>query len=561
MVATLALVVAVPLQLAAAAGVDLSGGYDSTVVNQRTGEYGDGGIMRLGIDLQAGHQGDYVRQLLRTRGEYYYTGGEGRDIDQGDLVSLTRYALTWEPSEDWQLRGEASYSIGQSSYLLGRARSIDLNFQRGVYGEYNGALTVQRALGESWRLALTGGTLGRHAVENPEGLARQNMLTFYGGLEGSHDFSWRDVGMLGGRTEYFLIDGFLDWVARVTGYVGWRRSWSEDVATTLMLGVDSLQDQTNTENWQVGPYVNAGVTWHLPTQGLALGATFRYEYAVVAGIRCSVAISGGMQCPAANVVSGGTGRVLGTALQVVYRPERGDFIFTGDLAFDRGTTENITPRQNSMMTGPLETREVVNINASAIATVRYMVTPQFSIFGRYSFLYTDLDADGGVSAPGAITQINRHVLLAGVIFALGTGDGPVEPITPFDEVQALHGAASAAGAPQSNTTSSSGAAGEEDLTADPFALSAAPDPRATSTTGEQRGDPRRYHPRDPRSRPPRPRTATQPLTRPATRDPSAPPTPPTEPSAAPEAPPAAPEAPSGDNASDDSGHAAGESTP
>ncbi len=552
MVASLALVVAVPLQLAAAAGVDLSGGYDSTVVNQRTGEFGDGGIMRLGLDLQAGHQGDYVRQLLRTRAEYYYTGGEGRDIDQGDLVSLTRYALIWEPHEDWQLRGEGSYSIGQSSYLLGRARSVDLNFQRGVYGEYVGAATLQRAFGESWRLALTGGTLGRHAVENPEGLARQNMLTFYGGLEGSHDFSWRDVGLLGGRTEYFLMDGFLEWVARVTGYVGWRRTWSEDLATTLLVGVDSLQDQTDTTRWLVGPYINAGLTWHLPTQGLALGATFRYEYAVVAGIRCGVALTGGMQCPAADVVSGGTGRVLGAALQAVYRPERGNLIITGDLTFDRGTTENITPRLTSMMTTPLETREVVNINAAAIATARYMVTPQFSVFGRYSFLYTDLDADGGISAPGSITSINRHVMLVGVIYALGTGDGPIEPITPFDEMQALHGAANAAGAPQSNTGAASSAAGEEDVTADPFALSASPDP--ASTAGETRPDARRYHPRDPRSRPPRPRTATQPLTRPATRDPSAPPT------LAPE-PPAPTQAPSGANTSDDSGAAAGESTP
>lgn len=560
MVATLALVVSVPLQLAAAAGVDLSGGYDSTVLNQRTGEYGDGAVTRLGLDLQLGHQGDTVRQLLRTRGEYYYSSGEGRDFDQGDLVSLTRYALNWQPDDDWQLRGEASYSIGQSSYLLGRSGAIDLNFQRGIYGEYNGGLTLQRAFGERWRLAANGGVRGRHAVDLPPGLTRQNMLTFFGNVEATHDLTLRDSGLVGARTEYFLVDGFINWVARLTGYLGWRRTWGDDaVATSLLVGVDSLEDQLDTSKWLVGPYVSAGLTWRLPDQGLALGASFRYEYALVSGIRCGVVVSGDGVCPAGSIVSGGTGRVLGSALQIVFRPERGDLIFTGDLTFDRGTTENTDPRVRPMEGAAIPTREVVNLNASAIATLRYMFTPQLSVFARYSFLHTNFDTEGQLIAPGAITEINRHVVMGGLVFALGTGDGPVEPLTPFDEVQALHGAASASGgAGASGSTSTSSVPSDDDSTLDPFALAEPDDPRAAMSDPDSgramRVDPRQYHPRDPRAHPARPRTATQPLTRPSTRDPSAPPGSETGPLTS-------PDVHSGQSDSGGDGQATGESNP
>ena len=86
MTTAIALLAVVPMQLAAAAGVELAGGYDSTVLDQRTLYFGDGVISRAAVDLQFGHRTETFRQLLRTRGEFYFTSGEGRDVSQSDLV-------------------------------------------------------------------------------------------------------------------------------------------------------------------------------------------------------------------------------------------------------------------------------------------------------------------------------------------------------------------------------------------------------------------------------------------------------------------------------------------
>src|SRR5262245_53385160 len=58
----MALVMAAPAQLAAVAGVELSGGYDSTVLNPTTQVFGDGGLFRLAVDTQVGHRTETLRQ-------------------------------------------------------------------------------------------------------------------------------------------------------------------------------------------------------------------------------------------------------------------------------------------------------------------------------------------------------------------------------------------------------------------------------------------------------------------------------------------------------------------
>lgn len=558
---TLALVVAVPMQLAAAAGVELAGGYDSTVLNQSTLTYGDGALTRGAVDLQLGHRGETVRQLLRTRGEYYFTAGEGRSFDQGDFVSLTRYALHIEPSDDWSIEGEGSYTLGQSSLLLGRGGSPFLSFQRGVFGDYTGQVQVRRNFSETWRAGLLGGVLGRHAVDIPDNLARNNTLTFVGALEVSHDFNDNNVGIAAARTEYFLIDGYANWVPRIVGYAGLRHLFGEHTTLTVLGGVDSLGDQNDPSEFFVGPYANAALSIVVPEDHLAFGLGARYEYAIVATTRCNVMVPAGGACPTSQVGSGGTGRVLGGNLSALWRPGEGHVAFTADVNADYGLTENAVPGATGTT---ITTQQVANFNLSALAGVRFVVGRQLSFFARYNFLYSSISprTTGFCTNDSEICNVVRHVAMAGVTFALGSeDDGVTEPLVPYEEMEALE---DARGAGSTGASTGAGAGDDGALPSDPFDL-ATPDAPPASGSGEAgsgwlpapgSGDPNAPVDPDAQVNPnaPRPRNATQPTTHGGTRRSTAP----VNHGNAPVAP-ATP--PSGDGAGD-TGHAPqGESNP
>lgn len=512
---TLALVVAVPMQLAAAAGVELAGGYDSTVLDQRALSYGDGALTRGAVDLQLGHRGDTVRQLVRTRGEYYFTQGEGRAFNEGDFVSLTRYALHVEPSDDWLVEGEGTYSLGQSSLLLGRGGSPYLSFQRGIFGEYTGQLRAQHNFSETWRASMLGGILGRHAVDIPENLARNNMLTFVAAVEAAHDFDEANVGIAAVRSEYFLLDGYADWVPRFVGYAGLRHLFGERTTVTVLAGVDSLADQNDTSHFFVGPYANAALSVIIPEDHLAFGLGARYEYAIVATTRCNIVVRGGGACPTSQVGAGGTGRILGGNLSALWRPGEGSVAFTADVNADYGITENATPGSAAMR---ISTREVATSNLSALAGVRFLIGRQLSLFARYNFLYSAMSprTTGFCTGESDICNVVRHVVMAGLTFALGSeDDGVTEPLVPYEEMEALQVAHAASG----GASASAGASDDDLLTSDPFDLAAPDDP--SSASGEAgsgwlpapgSGDPDApvdpEAPVDPRA--PRPRNATQP---------------------------------------------------
>lgn len=447
MTTAIALLAVVPMQLAAAAGVELAGGYDSTVLNQRTLEFGDGVISRAAIDLQLGHRTPTFRQLLRTRGEFYFTSGEGRDIAQSDLVSLTRYSLRWDSEDErWGLEGDASYVIGRTSLLLGRAQSPDLVFQRGLYGELNGHLDLTREFGERTRLTLSALALDRHAVDIPEGAARNNLTSLAGTATVAHDVTENNTLEFSGRGEGFLIDGVTDWLARVTAYGGIRRRWSENFTTFLLGGVDTLQDQNARDEFLVGPYAHLGLGWAEPRDGVALSFDARYEYAIVASTRCNVAVRAGQACPPTQVAAGGVGRVAGTSLSLLYRPNDGPWVFTGSVQGDYGVTQNYDQRPGA----PANTiRDIENINFNAGGGVRWSPSRRFGVFLRYDFFWSHLTAQ----VPGAINEIVRHVAMIGVAVATSVGEGPSEPLVAFEELDA-HANARAAGGSRGSDESS-----------------------------------------------------------------------------------------------------------
>ncbi len=514
----LAMLVASPLQLAAAAGIELAGGYDSTVLNQRTLSFGDGALGRGAVDLQIGHRTERVRQLLRTRGEYYFTDGEGKTLDQGDFTSFTRYALHIEPNDTWEIDGHATYTVGQASYLLGLGASPDLFFQRGLLGEYNGTLQASHEFSDTWRGSLLAGVMGRHAIDIPVNMARENMLTFLGVLEAAHDFNENNVGIAAGRFEYFLIDGYVNWVARVTSYLGWRRNFGENTTLTILGGADGLQDQNESAHWFVGPYGSVSFATAVPDDHFAFGVGARSEYAVVSTTRCGVAVAGGGACPQSQVLAGGTGRVWGAMLAGVWRPGGGKLSISGDVVVDYGTTTNADETPGAR---PGAVHDVAQVNVSALANLRWIFTRNVSVFARYNFLYSDVDA----VIPGAITQLVRHVAMAGVTFALGTDDDDVtEPMIPFAELAAMQGAHGFGGGAAGGGERSGGTQrGTPDgASTDPFDLShddppAADDPGGALGGGASNDDEdgaAHEDGSDPTAAPPR--WATQPATRPGT---------------------------------------------
>lgn len=468
MVAPMMVLAAVPLQLAAAAGVELAGGYDSTVLNQLTQSYSDGGIARAALDLQIGYRGDTTRHLLRTRAEGYYLSNEGRSFTEGDFLLINRYLFRWDPNDDTEIGVEGTYSIGRSGLLLGRSNSTDLMFLPGIAGEYIARLDVRRAIGERNRISLSPGIQGRHAVSQPLEVPRQNMVSINTLLEYNRDFSDRLTGIVAGRGEYFLVDGFLDWVPRFTGYVGVRRVWNEDVTSVVHVGIDSLRDQYDASEWFVGPYAMTGLTWRFPNQHLVLGLNGRYEYAIVAAARCNVPVMGNAQCPRNEVVAGGTGRVLGGDFSAVWRPGEGMWSLYTEASGDYGVTANFALRPDGS-TDNSRIVDVGNTNLSVAAGVRFIASRNFSIFTRYNFLYSHLDV---ARLPGLIPEIVRHVVMLGVTASLSNdNDGATESLIPFEEAAAMHAARGSGGGrstTESSGGSSGGSSGDEGGFVDPF---------------------------------------------------------------------------------------------
>ncbi|MBI5516578.1 MAG: hypothetical protein HY909_22525 [Deltaproteobacteria bacterium] len=484
-IAALALVVAAPMQLAAAAGLETSAGYDSTVLNPRTLTYGDGAVVRTALDFQLGHQTETLQQILRTRFEFLYTGGEGRQFRDSDYLNLTRYALVWNPAEGTNVGLDVSYSLGRSALLLSRGVStsgnLDQAYLPGVYADYTGRLELARAFGDRTRGTLEGGSTGRYAIDIPPQQARNNALTFFAQPGVTQELSDKDLGSAAGRVEYFLVDGFPDWVARLTGILGWNRSWSENTITQVNAGLDAIQDQNNIDRFQLGPYVNVGFTQLLPDLNMALGFSFRREFALVAGARCGVRVTNGAQCPRSAVIGGGTGYVNAATFQYIWRPSE-DLAFTFDSTFDLGVTSL------GVMGSATQTNDTQNLNIVNSVGTRINVSRRVFLFARYDFLFQRVSNLGQPSMSNAMDQmlvaslfpdIIRHFVLVGAEFQLATGDGPLEGILPLEELGAVQGArgafqGSSAQRERPAATAGGASSGPADDMAisDPFELSA-----------------------------------------------------------------------------------------
>ena len=453
----LAMVVAAPLQLAAAAGLEVTGGYDSTVLNPLTQTFGDGGILRTAVDVQVGHRTESVRQVLRVRGEMYFQGGEGRAIDEAPtLMSLNRYTLNWDDGDRWSANLVAAYNVGQGALLMQRSLIAGSPFQAGVFGEYQGSASLTRGFSENARMVLHGGIDGRHTLDVPVGTPRSDQVEVGGGLTGSLDVGERNTFGLTGSSQALQIVGLGDWLMRVTAFSTWRHAWSETANTTISAGVDALQDQTDAtrSRWNVGPYGALTYQQVFPDANLALAVRGHYEFTTVNAIRCAQLNADGT-CPPTQVIAGGAGRVGGVGLQLLWRPFDNAVVFDGEASGDYGVTENFVPGTGTVAGSPTTTRSVGNSNFTASAGARWILTRGVSVFARYTFLFQHVDE------PAWFPDIVRHVALLGVTLAVFGGDAEeVLGITPLEESAAAD-AIRAAGGGSSSASEGGDGGGDE----------------------------------------------------------------------------------------------------
>jgi hypothetical protein len=426
----MALVVSAPLQLAAAAGVEVSGGYDSTVLNALTFNFGDGGILRTALDLQVGHRTDTLRQTLRARGEFYFAGGEGRSIDYANLNSLNRYSLQWDPNDDWRFAVDAGYNIGQSPLMFQGVGDPTASFRRGIFGEYNALGRLTRTFIDRYRVSLYGGVNGRHTVEVPEGTPRGDMIVYRLGVDGSADIGERDTVGLAFVGQRLGMAGLGDWVDRVTAFGTWRHAWTDSFNSGVSLGADFMQDQTDPtrQAWNSGPYANLTATKVFVEQRLAFTVAGRYEFQAVNTVRCGGALRPDGLCPPELVIAGGAGRVGGGTFQFAWRPrEDGNLTITGIATADYGLTRNVVLATVTTATG---TREVANMNVTAVLNARWAFSRHLSAFARYTFLFQH------VEEPQWFPDIRRHVILAGVTVSLTAGEADyLDGVIPFTEAE------------------------------------------------------------------------------------------------------------------------------
>ncbi|MFO0645562.1 MAG: hypothetical protein U0326_04940 [Polyangiales bacterium] len=451
----IALVVSAPLQLAAAAGVELTGGYDTTVANALTlcryGQtyaapcFGDGGILRTAIDIQIGHHTDTLRQTLRTRGEFYYVGGEGRPIDNGNILSLNRYTLVWEPSDRWRVAVDGSYNVGRGVLLAQNSLTLSTAFLDTWFGEYGAHGSVTRGVSENARVVFNAGLDGRQSLSVPAGTPRADQVQITAGLNGSFEVGERDTLGLTGAYQALQITGLGDWIMRVTPFATWRHGWSEQIATTVSGGLDMMQDQTDEtrSRWNTGPYGSVTYQQTIPEANLGIILRGGYQFTTVNAVRCNGNLDSSGRCPPRQVIAGGAGRVASAALLLLWRPFDQNLVFQGTLGGDYGITQNFNPVPAGSTATPT-THDVGNSNFSAVAGARWIITRGISAFVRYTFLYQHVDE------PVGNPDIVRHVAMAGVTFSVFAGDAEellgVTPLEESNAAQALRGATGGASA-------------------------------------------------------------------------------------------------------------------
>lgn len=512
----MALVISAPLQLAAAAGVEVSGGYDSTVANftLTPPQWGDGGILRTAVDVQVGHRTESVQQTLRARGEMFYAGGDGRSLDDANLTALTRYNLRWSPDDEWRVEVNGGYNIGLASMLVqGGAATRGTPFQYGTFGEYAASAQLVRAFRDRYRLQPFFGVNGRHTVEVPPGTPRGDMIVLRAGLVGSADVGDRDTLGVALNTERLGMAGLGDWIQRVTPFATWRHAWSDTFGSGVSAGADFIQDQTDPlrNRWNVGPYVNLVLTRVVPDARLAFTLAGRYEFTSVNSVACGGALRPDGLCPPDQAIAGGVGRVGGGTLQFAWRPlEDGQLTVVGIATADYGVTQNFVRAGDRVLP---QTRDVGNMNVTASVNLRWVFTRQISAFARYTFLFQH------VEEPVTMQDIRRHLLLAGVTFSLTAGEADyLDGVVPFQEAEIMHAIrAAAAAAPSAEAVAAeqSAAGQDEGVLADPLDPAARPVAPPPLRPGEPEPRPEPYPVGDPRRVPPATGPATPPTSAPA----------------------------------------------
>jgi hypothetical protein len=495
---TMALLVSAPMQFAAAAGVELSGGYDSTVPNFTLSppQWVDGGILRTAVDIQAGHRTVTLQQILRVRGEMFYAGGDGRSLDDANLMALTRYNLRWAPDDDWRFDVNAGYNIGLASMLVqGGAAIRGTPFQYGTFGEYLALAQVTRTFQDRYRLMPFGGVNGRHTVDAPPGTPRGDMITYRAGISSTVDVGDRDTFGVALNGERLGMAGLGDWIHRVTVFGLWRHAWTDTFGTGVSGGIDTLQDQTDPlrERWNVGPYATLVLTQVVPEARLAFTLAGRYEFTTVNSVACGGPLRADGTCPPDQVIAGGVGRVGGGTIQFIWRPlEEGHLTVAGIATADYGITENFVRAMGRVLP---QTRPVGNMNVTASLNARWTFNRMLSAFARYTFLFQH------VEEPVTFQDVRRHLILAGVTVSFAAGEADyLDGVLPWQEAEIAHAIRGAvASAPGAEAVAEERSAAGEDpgVLDDPLDPGDRPPPRPLRRPGEPDpephpiGDPRR----------------------------------------------------------------------
>ncbi|MFO0601769.1 MAG: hypothetical protein U0324_01285 [Polyangiales bacterium] len=497
----MALMISAPTQLAAVAGVELSGGYDSTVANFTLSppQWGDGPILRTAVDIQVGHRTETLQQTLRARGEMYYAGGDGRSIDNANFTALTRYNLRWVPDDDWRFEVNGGYNVGAAAMLVqGGAATRGTPFQYGTYGEYLALAQITRTFRDRYRIQPFGGVNGRHTIDVPPGTPRGDMISYRAGISSTADVG--DTNTFGAAVngERLGMAGLGDWIHRVTVFGLWRHAWTDTFGTGISAGADLIQDQTDPlrERWNAGPYGNLVITKVVPEARLAFTLAGRYEFTTVNSVACGGALLANGTCPPDQVIAGGVGRVGGGTFQFAWRPlEDGRLTLVGITTADYGVTENHVRSGGRVLP---ETHAVGNMNFTASLNARWVLARTISAFARYTFLFQH------VEEPATLQDVRRHLLLAGITISFTAGEADyLDGVIPWQEAEvtnAIRGAA--ASAPSADAVAAENAAsGEEpgvlDDPLDPADRPAPPPPRRQGDPEPELypvGDPRRAAP-------------------------------------------------------------------
>lgn len=394
----------VPLQLSIGAMGDVAVGYDSTAIDPRRRQYVDAALLRLGGDVQLVHDGGSVRQFLRNHVETMYETTGGRDLLDSDVFNLARYGLTWEPSERVVLHTEGSYALGMPTLFFSRAGRTDVSFARRglayprqVLADYVVRQDAVLTVSEVDAVRVEGTVAGRYRVTPaPRG---QNMFTPSAGLRWSREFDVDNTGLLAVRAEYFDMELFRP-VWLVQGYAGWGRAFGPDTSGLLELGGAALQRSTGPEGWEGLPYVRAHVFRRFERIRLALGASYVHTFGIV---------SAGL----------GTGTLDTLGLSAYWRPSSERMVVTGDGALQRGEG-----------TDPVSQRSSTAVFAVAGAGLRWQLTPNLRLYGRYEFQWEQ----GDVRREAGVPDFVRHVVFVGLQVPWGSDELALASMLPMEEI-------------------------------------------------------------------------------------------------------------------------------